>query len=152
MERALVVVDDTDPHRELLAEAVEIVRATDADLKFFSWVTPDEFEDDVETLEAAEQAEGATYSTASANDIVTNFVNEFVTDVVGNDAPEYSVSSAVAEDSELADKILDAAEGADCDHIFLVGRRRSPTGKVLFGNVAQKVILNFDGRVTIAMD
>ncbi|WP_226042595.1 universal stress protein [Natrinema sp. DC36] len=152
MERALVVVDETDSHRELLAEAVEIVRGTGADLELFSWVTPDEFEADVETLEAAEQAEGATYSTASANDIVTNFVDEFVDDVVGDDAPEYGVSSAVVEDSELADKILNAAAETDCDHIFLVGRRRSPTGKVLFGNVAQKVILNFDGRVTITMD
>jgi len=152
MERALVVLDDTDTHRDLLDEAVEIVRATGAELELFSWVTPDEFEQDVEALEAAGKAEGTTYSTASAHDIVRNFVDEVATDVFGNDVPEYDVSSAVAEDSAVADEILNAAEASGCDHIFLVGRRRSPTGKVLFGDVAQQVILNFDGHVTITMD
>lgn len=152
MERALVVIDDTDKHRELLAEAADVVRATDSELELFSWETPDEFEDNMEALEAAERVEGTTYSNASANDIVTNFLSEFVDDVLGEDAPEYDVSSAVVEDDGVADEILNAARASDCDYIFLVGRRRSPTGKVLFGNVAQQVLLNFDGHVTVTMD
>ncbi|GCF16143.1 universal stress protein UspA [Haloarcula mannanilytica] len=151
MKRALVVIDDTDKHRELFAEAVEIVRGTDAELELFSWVTPDEFESDVETLEAAEQAGGGTYSNATANDIVTNFAHEFAEAVCGSNLPQYDVSSAVTEDDAVAEHILDAARQSDCDHIFLVGRRRSPTGKVLFGDVAQEVILNFDGNVTVSM-
>lgn len=152
MERALVVIDDTDKHRELLAEAADVVRATDSELELFSWETPDEFEDNMEALEVAERAEGTTYSNASANDIVTNFLSEFVDDVLGEDAPEYDVSSAVVEDDGVADEILNAARASDCDYIFLVGRRRSPTGKVLFGDVAQQVLLNFDGHVTVTMD
>jgi nucleotide-binding universal stress UspA family protein len=151
MERALVVIDDTDEHRDLLAEAVEIVHGTGAELELFSWVTPDEFESDVETLEAAEQAGSGSYSDASANDIVTNFVTEFAEDVCGSDLPGFDVSSAVTEDDAVAEHILDAARRSDCDHVFLVGRRRSPTGKVLFGDVAQEVILNFDGNVTVSM-
>lgn len=152
MERALVVIDDTDKHRELLAEAADVVRATDSELELFSWETPDEFEDNMEALEIAERAEGTTYSTASADDIVRNFLSEFVDDVLGEDAPEYDVSSAVVEDDGVADEILNAARASDCDYIFLVGRRRSPTGKVLFGDVAQQVLLNFDGHVTVTMD
>lgn len=152
MDRALVVIDDTDSHRELLAEAGEFVRATGAELELFSWVTPDEFEENVDALETAGDVEGTTYSAVSANDIVSKFVDEVVEDVLGSDAPAYDVSSAVVADDEVADEILDAAMATDCDHVFIVGRRRSPTGKVLFGDVAQKVILNFDGRVTVAMD
>jgi nucleotide-binding universal stress UspA family protein len=151
MKRALVVIDDTDEHRELFADAIEIVRGTGAELELFSWVTPDEFEKDVETLEAAEQAGSGTYSNASANDIVTNFAHEFAESVCGSNTPQFDVSSAVTEDDGVADHILDAARQSDCDHIFLVGRRRSPTGKVLFGDVAQEVILNFDGNVTVSM-
>jgi len=34
--------------------------------------------------------------------------------------------------------------------VFVRGRRRSPTGKAVFGDTAQAVILNFDGFVTVA--
>lgn len=153
MDRAFVVLDDTDTHRDLLAEAVEITRATGADLELFSWVTPDEVEQEADALEAAGKAEGTTYPPASAHDLVTGIVNEVANDVFdANELPEFDIASAVAEDDAVADEILDAANASGCDHIFLVGRRRSPTGKVLFGDVAQKVILNFDDHVTVTME
>jgi hypothetical protein len=33
--------------------------------------------------------------------------------------------------------------------VFLAGRKRSPTGKALFGDQTQAVILDFDGAVTV---
>lgn len=149
MERVLVVIDDTDTYRDVLEEAASVAGRAGAELVLFSWVTPSEFEADIEALEAAEQVEGARYSDQSPADIVGNFVSEFVADVLGEDAPDYELAAAVTEDDERADEILAAAERHDCDHIYIAGRRRSPTGKVLFGDVAQQVILNFDGYVTI---
>lgn len=47
---------------------------------------------------------------------------------------------------------LNAAEAHNCDHIFIAGRRRSPTGKAIFGDWVQRVLLNFDGLVTVSLD
>jgi nucleotide-binding universal stress UspA family protein len=41
-----------------------------------------------------------------------------------------------------AESILDTAEDIDADAICVAGRKRSPTGKALFGSVSQSVILN----------
>jgi nucleotide-binding universal stress UspA family protein len=52
-------------------------------------------------------------------------------------AVEQSSGDAVRE-------ILDAAEAFDADLLSVAGRRKSPTGKALFGSVAQRVALRSD--------
>ncbi|WP_424005183.1 universal stress protein (plasmid) [Haloarcula salina] len=152
MDRALVVIDDTDAHRELLAEAAALTAGADADLVVFSWLTPDEFEADMDVIESVERVEKASYGDLESDDIVRNFVDEFAGDVLASDSAEYEIASAVTETDDLADEILSAARRFDCDHVFLVGQGRSPTGKAIFGNVAQRVILNFGGYVTVSVE
>jgi nucleotide-binding universal stress UspA family protein len=50
---------------------------------------------------------------------------------------------------EPAQAILDHAEERDADLIVLAGRKRTPTGKVLFGSVTQSVILGDDRDVLV---
>ncbi|AHG01590.1 hypothetical protein HALLA_04115 (plasmid) [Halostagnicola larsenii XH-48] len=45
--------------------------------------------------------------------------------------------------------ILEKAEEIDADIISLAGRKRSPTGKALFGSVTQNVILKSDRTVLL---
>lgn len=51
-----------------------------------------------------------------------------------------------------AQGILDLAEEFDVDLIVLGGRKRSPTGKALFGSVTQSVILDCSCSVIVAGD
>ena len=48
-----------------------------------------------------------------------------------------------------ADEILDLADELDAKMIVLAGRKRTPTGKVLFGSVTQNVILGTDRDVLV---
>lgn len=48
-----------------------------------------------------------------------------------------------------AKAILDWADKLDADQIVLAGRKRTPTGKVLFGSVTQSVILGTERPVLV---
>lgn len=52
------------------------------------------------------------------------------------------------ETGERADQIRAVAADIDADNIIIGGRKRSPTGKAMFGSVAQNIMLNADCPVT----
>ncbi|QIO23480.1 universal stress protein [Haloarcula sp. JP-L23] len=63
---------------------------------------------------------------------------------------ERDIAVELAEGSlPPADGILELAAEFDVDHIAMGSRKRSPTGKVVFGSVAQQVLLESDVPVTI---
>jgi nucleotide-binding universal stress UspA family protein len=53
------------------------------------------------------------------------------------------------ESGEPATVIQETAEQVDADTVCIGGRKRSPTGKVLFGSVTQAVILGADRPVLV---
>ncbi|MFC7134762.1 MULTISPECIES: universal stress protein [Salinibaculum] len=56
---------------------------------------------------------------------------------------EEGVDTELREGSgDPAQSIIETAEDLDADAICVAGRKRSPAGKMLFGSVTQKVILN----------
>ena len=48
-----------------------------------------------------------------------------------------------------ADSIIDTADRLDVNAICVAGRKRSPTGKLLFGSVSQEVILGTERAVLV---
>lgn len=53
------------------------------------------------------------------------------------------------EHGDPANQILAVAEDIDADTIIMSGRKRSPTGKVLFGSVVQSVLVEADCPVMV---
>ncbi|WP_207592616.1 universal stress protein [Halomontanus rarus] len=160
MDNGLVVLEDTESHRDLLREAGDYAAGTDAELFVLSLVSTDEVDQAVETLDAIRSVEDGSYRSdailgAARND-AEEIADEVFADRAGEDGTEHELAvtavAAVYEDGGQADTILEAAAANDCDHVFIVGQNRSPTGKVLFGNVAQQVILNFEGYVTTTVE
>ncbi|QLG29021.1 universal stress protein [Halorarum halophilum] len=149
MQRGLVVVDKTDAHRGLIREAAEHAVGADAELVLFTTMTREEFESNAETLETIGSVENVSYDSDTALDAAANDVREFAADLLPAGV-DVDVVARATDDDERADAVLDLASERDCDHVFVLGRRRSPTGKALFGDIAQRIALNFDGYVTLA--
>jgi len=64
---------------------------------------------------------------------------------------EQGIEVEVTESSgDPADQLLETARELDANLIVVSGRKRSPTGKALFGSVTQSVILNAERPVMVA--
>lgn len=144
MKRPLVVTDSSDRVEELVREAGELAADAGVPLTVLTVVTQDEYENDAKILGKIADVEGSTtnptpdaYAEQVAQTAVSDLLLEF-------DLDTETVGRSVPEDDDRADAILDVAAENDCDYIFLLGRRRSPTGKAIFGDTAQSVVLNFD--------
>jgi len=63
---------------------------------------------------------------------------------------EHEVDVELAEGQQPpADGITDLADEFDVDQIVMGSRKRSPTGKAVFGSVSQQVLLQADDPVTV---
>lgn len=145
---ALVVVEDADGDRPLLERARAFAAGDDREVIVLALATPDEYDDIAETLEAIGETENTSYDSRDVLAGIAGDVESAAEDVFDGGVA-VSVRTVVAGPDEQADRIVAVAEDAGCDHVFLRGRRRSPTGKVVFGDRTQGVILSFDGYVTV---
>ncbi|AKU07941.1 universal stress protein [Haloferax gibbonsii] len=150
MPRALVAIDRIDRDRNLLERARTFAVGGGTDLVVVALATPDEYEEVERTLDAIGRAEHTSYDEDAVLDGVSGEVEDAASEVLGS-AVDYELRTVVAEANEQAAEIVDIAEQTDCDHVFLSGPRRSPTKKALFGDRTQRVILDFEGYVTVAM-
>ena len=143
MNRALVLVQDADASRQLAHRAATIANATDAELIVARVLDEDDYQSELDDSDSG----GDTVDNVSeAEERAEQIAADFAADAFGEFDISYSSLGAVAQ---LPEAVTDIAEAEGCDHVFIVGRRRSPTGKAIFGDLAQSVILNFDGMVTV---
>lgn len=142
------MMDETDAHRDLLAEAGEHARGADADLVVLTVMTEAEYEADTETLASIGSIEGTSYDSRAVLDAAADGLRDLAAEVVPEGVEITAVARAADED-ERATTVIDTAIDRGCDHVFVLGQRRSPTGKAIFGDVAQRIVLNFDGYVTL---
>lgn len=141
IDRVLVPTDD-NPDRMLpiVEHAVEIVDALGASATLFHVYSEDEFERDLD---------GMDLDGADPADIAKR--NKTVREVAGvfHDSDlDVSVEASVGSPGT---EIIKYVEDHDIDHVFLGGRRRSPTGKALMGSVSQEVLLGVEVPCTVLM-
>lgn len=147
MNTPLIVYDEENA--ELLKQAGELAGGVDATLTVVSLMTADEFREARETLDVVAQEEHTSYSDSVVIDAAKRQAKETLEEVLSDVDVEWVVVGARVGDGESeADRILEVANTNDVDHVFITGQKRSPTGKAVFGDRVQSVILNFDGPVT----
>lgn len=143
MERALVVVEAKEATKELVEKAGTLADGVDAELFLLHVTTDEEFHDRRNTLESVAGLD-AEYNVDNARSGAQQFALRVGSEVL--DAVEFTALGRIGDPQ---DAILETAAENDIDHIFIHGKQRSPTGKAVFGDLAQAIILNFDGPVTV---
>lgn len=147
MDHPLVVYDDENT--ELLQEAGELAAGVDATLTVVSLMTADEFKEAREALDVVAQEEHTSYDDSVVIDAAKRQARETGEELFADVDVDWNVVGArIGEGESEADRILEVADQNDVDHVFITGEQRSPTGKAVFGDRAQSLILNFDGPVT----
>ncbi|MFC7136274.1 universal stress protein [Halobaculum litoreum] len=72
-----------------------------------------------------------------------------VTKAIEDAGVEYEVEGVVGDPGEA---IAALAERVDADRVFVGGRKRSPTGKAVFGSTAQQILLSAPCPVTFVRE
>ncbi|WP_129113762.1 universal stress protein [Halegenticoccus tardaugens] len=145
MQRALAVVDSDERSREMVHEAGELAAGVDAEVVILHVTTEEEFRENQDRL--AEGSSGTSmYSVETAQEGARQYAANVGTELLGDVDVTITAVGALGEKRE---EILAAAREHDCDYVFITGANRSPTGKALFGDDAQSIILNFDGSVVV---
>ncbi len=145
MERALAVVENTRSAKALVREAGLLAGGVDARLFVIHVTTEEQFDETREELQSIPDDE-VSYGVGQARRGAEQFASDIAKEVLDEVDVDWEAIGAVGQ---RPDAILEEARLNNCDHVFISGRERSPTGKAIFGDDAQTVILNFDGAVTV---
>ncbi|MFB6130773.1 MAG: universal stress protein [Salinigranum sp.] len=123
----------------VVERGLDLARAYGDDLEVLNVMPQEEFErqwrerDDYYADTAAEEAAGRA--------------REIVEDAVSDDEG-ITVKGRVGEP---VTEILDEADQIDATYIVISGRKRSPTGKALFGSTTQSLLLSSDRPIVTVM-
>ncbi|WP_436926182.1 universal stress protein [Halosimplex amylolyticum] len=136
-----VGLDDSERVDRLVAEAVAIAKATGATVSVLHVFSESGLENAIDRLDIERGTEAAT------PDVVADRFAPLreVTSQLADAGVSYEV---LGEVGDAAERIVATAEDIGADRILIGGRRRSPTGKAVFGSTAQTVMLDAPCPVT----
>lgn len=149
MERALVVVEASESSKDLLRQAGDIAAAMDAELVLLHVTSEVEFKKERQAMADIGSSDLSEYGVDQAASGARQFAVDVARIVLEDVDVQYET---LGEVGDTADVVLSTIREKNCDHVFVAGRRRSPTGKAIFGDTAQKIILNSDIPVTVVTD
>ena len=131
---------DADRTEELARAVTDIAAPTGAQVVLAHVFTDEEFDGVVSQLDYDPSGEIDPDEVASRHATVRE-----LTDAFDEADVEYSVRGRVGAHGET---IVDLANEVNADRVIVGGRKRSPTGKAVFGSTAQEVMLSAPCPVT----
>jgi nucleotide-binding universal stress UspA family protein len=142
----MAVVTEDEASKQVVREAGELAAGVGVELVLLTVIPEEEYDRKREAMEDAGSTTPYTLSQAEQN--ARRTARSVAEEVLDDVDVEYEVLGAVGRGADI---IMEVAREEDVDHIFMAGRRRSPTQKALFGDLTQRILLNFDGTVTVLL-
>ncbi|WP_135366036.1 universal stress protein [Halosimplex halophilum] len=145
IETVVLAVSSTDDRRQKrLAETAADVVDDGGTVVVFHAFDADRYDELLDQLNMSPDAEGAADALAERHGVAAS-----VADHLDGAGVDVVVRGAVGDES---DSILDVSEAVAADMVVIGGRKRSPSGKALFGSTAQTVLLEADCPVTFVKE
>lgn len=135
----IAAIDGDGDGDEVLEVGSDLASAHDTELVAVHVITDDEFESRQKSIT------NYTYERAVAD--ASEIAQQIVTETLGSSA-QVTLKGAVGNPTE---EVLAAGRELDAKYLVIGGRKRSPTGKALFGSTTQSILLGADRPVVTVM-
>ena len=147
IETVLLAVGTEDEERteQLAREAIAVAEPSGAEIVLTHVFSEEEFDGVRSKLGVDPASEGSTPDAVAERHTTTRALAAALTEA----GVSYSIRGGVGDH---ADEVVEAASAVGADRVVVGGRRRSPTGKAVFGSVAQDVILSAPCPVTFVRE
>ncbi|MFW5974545.1 MAG: universal stress protein [Natrialbaceae archaeon] len=142
LQTMLVAVGPKDTERaaELAEAVIEVAGPAGATVHLTHVFTPEEFQEAADRLNFESASSADPDAVARRHGTIRTLISE-----LGDAGIEYVIHGRVGDHAE---RIVDLATELEADRVVVGGRRRSPSGKAVFGSVAQDVMLESPCPVT----
>jgi nucleotide-binding universal stress UspA family protein len=140
-----VGTEDEERTERLADEIIALAEPADAEVVLTHVFDDEEFDETSAKLGFEPESGSSTPHAVAERHRTTRAISRALSEA----GVRHSVQGAVGD---LADEVVETAEGVGADRVVVGGRRRSPTGKAVFGSVAQEVILSAPCPVTFVRE
>ncbi|EMA60682.1 universal stress protein [Halorubrum lipolyticum] len=140
-----VGTEDEERTEQLAREAIAVAKPAGATVVLTHVFSDEEFEAVRSRLGVDKTSEGSTPNAVAERHTTTRALAKVLNDA----GVDYEIRGAVGDH---ADEVVAAAKAVNADRILVGGRSRSPTGKAVFGSVAQEIMLSAPCPVTFVRD
>lgn len=141
----IAAVDRSERAKRAATEAVQLAKAFDETVHVVHVIKKSEFLE----LERAEVTKsGRAVEMDRIREHAAGLAKDVSSDAVGDADVDVEYVGLVGD---VADRVVNYAADQDARYIVVGPRRRSPTGKVLFGSSSQEILLNADRPVVVTM-